>query len=350
MKIAILTSGGVDSSVALNLLAREGSHELEAFYLKIWLEEELAHLGDCPWETDLACVREICEALDIPLRVVPLQTEYLERVVGHAISELEAGRTPSPDILCNQHIKFGAFFDAIDDDFDKVATGHYARIEAQNGSSLLKRAPDPVKDQTYFLCTLSQQQLSRLLFPIGHLQKSAVRQLADEFDLPNKHRKDSQGLCFLGKIKYAEFVKFHLGEKTGFIIEKETDRRLGTHNGVWFHTIGQRQGLELGGGPWYVVAKDLAQNTLTVTHQDNLAVHECDAFTVGDINWLCRPPKTADLQLKIRHGPQLSSCRIANLDNGRLHVEMAPADPGVASGQSAVFYEGEICLGGGMIE
>ena len=241
MKIAVLISGGVDSSVALRLLKEQG-HELTAFYLKIWLEDELSYLGDCPWEEDLSYVRAVCEQAGVPLQVVSLQKEYWDHVVSYTMQEIKAGRTPNPDILCNQRIKFGMFFNHIDASFDKVATGHYAQVKEQNGIFSLHRAPDPIKDQTYFLSYLSQAQLARALFPIGHLQKEQVRQLAQQFDLPNKERKDSQGICFLGKLKFNDFIKFHVGEKPGDMIEYETGKKLGTHKGFWFHTIGQRQG------------------------------------------------------------------------------------------------------------
>ncbi|MYF18701.1 MAG: tRNA 2-thiouridine(34) synthase MnmA, partial [Gemmatimonadetes bacterium] len=164
MKIAALISGGVDSSVALNILKNEG-HDLTAFYLKVWLEDELAFLGECPWEADLKFVRAVCDQLHVPLEVISLQSEYLERVVSYALDELHAGRTPSPDIFCNQRIKFGAFFDHIDSSYEKVATGHYAQIAQSNGTYHLKRAPDPIKDQTYFLSGMYQSQVARALFP-----------------------------------------------------------------------------------------------------------------------------------------------------------------------------------------
>ena len=248
MKVAVLLSGGVDSSVALHLARRGGAQDITAFYLKIWLEDELAFLGDCPWEEDLKYARAVCEQAGVPLQVVAMQSEYQERVVSYVVRELKAGRTPSPDILCNQWIKFGLFFEKLDPSFDKVVSGHYAQVEERNGEFLLKRAPDPVKDQTYFLSRLSQAQLSRLWFPVGHLQKNEVRQLAQELHLPNRERRDSQGICFLGKIKYPEFVRFHLGEKEGAIINLDSGAQVGTHKGVWFHTVGQRKGLGLGGG------------------------------------------------------------------------------------------------------
>lgn len=350
MKVAVLLSGGVDSSVALHLARRAGARDITAFYLKIWLQEELAFLGDCPWEDDMNNVRAVCEQAGVPLEVVPLQTEYQERVVSFALAELKRGRTPSPDILCNQQIKFGLFFEKIDATFEKVVSGHYAQVEARGDRCLLKRAPDPVKDQTYFLSRLSQAQLQRLWFPIGGLTKAEVRKLAHELDLPNKDRRDSQGICFLGKIKYPEFVRFHLGEKDGDIIEIESGRRLGGHRGVWFHTIGQRQGLGLGAGPWYVVGKDLERNRLLVAHADRYRQYARQQFTVSELHWIAGPPARPDLQTKVRHSPHLEPCTVEQITDDSWQISLANQDQGIAPGQSAVFYDGEICLGCGVID
>jgi len=350
MKVAVLLSGGVDSSVALNLVQQAGSHDVTAFYLKIWLEDELAFLGDCPWEEDLKCARAVCEQIGVPLEIVSLQTEYHETIVSHVVRELKEGRTPSPDILCNQWIKFGLFFEKIDACFEKIVTGHYAQIVEVGGTYLLKRSPDPVKDQTYFLSRLSQSQLARLWFPVGHLRKEDVRALADQFDLPNRARKDSQGICFLGKIKYPEFVRFHLGEKRGDIVEIETGRKLSEHDGVWFHTVGQRKGLGMGGGPWYVVSKDLEKNRVYVSHAERYRTHARKTFTVSAVHWIGEGPKRNRLITKVRHSPHLEGCQIRSLGDTRLEVCLDAEDQGIAAGQSAVFYDGEICLGGGVIE
>lgn len=348
-KVAVLTSGGVDSSVALALLAEEGKHELHAFYLKIWLEDELAFLGSCPWEEDLAFVREICDSLRVPLEIVPLQREYYDRVVTSAVSELEAGRTPSPDVLCNRLIKFGAFVDHTGGSFEFVASGHHARVDHSGDPSHLLKGADPVKDQTYFLSQLTQAQLSRCLFPIGHLTKGEVRSKARRFGLPNKDRPDSQGICFLGRVPYDAFVEHHLGTASGVIRDADTGDELGTHRGFWFHTIGQRKGLGLSGGPWYVVGKNHETNELLVTHLDRLDDHQRDRFVIAKPHWVALPPHTDRLDLKIRHAPDTVGCTITHRDDGGIAVEMDVPETGIAPGQYAVLYEGDQCLGGGVI-
>ena len=350
MKIAVLLSGGVDSSVALNLVKQEGHRDITAFYLKIWLEDELSYLGSCPWEEDLKYARAVCEQAGVPLEVVPFQAEYQDKIVSHVIEELKAGRTPSPDILCNQRIKFGLFFDRIGPSFDRVVTGHYAQIVPKDGKHLLKRSPDAVKDQTYFLSSLNQTQLSRLWFPIGHLTKRQVRKLGQELALPNRDRKDSQGICFLGKIKYPEFIRYHLGERVGDFIEMDTGKKLAEHRGYWFYTVGQRKGIGLSGGPWYVVRKDVAANRVFVSRSDSYLSHARNQFAVGPVHWIADEPENRLLQTKVRHSPHLADCMIRPLGSKRWEVTLREKDQGVAPGQSAIFYEGDICLGGGVIE
>lgn len=349
MKIAVLLSGGVDSSVALCLLKEQG-HDLTAYYLKIWLEEELAFLGECPWEEDLQYARGVCDMLGVPLKIVNMQEEYLNTVVEYTISELKQGRTPSPDIMCNKNIKFGQFFDKIDNSFDKVASGHYAQIEMLDGKYFLKESPDAIKDQTYFLTYLNQSQLSRILFPIGQYTKSQVRELATRFALPTSGRKDSQGICFLGKIKYNDFIKFHLGEQKGEIREIESDKVIGYHKGYWFHTIGQRTGLGLSGGPWYVVNKDISNNIIYISrnNQTDKVLH--DSFIASGINWIPSIHKFTDLKVKLRHGAYKYNCRIDYIDNNKVKVQLDEPDQGISAGQFAIFYKDSFCLGGGVIE
>ncbi len=350
MKIAVLVSGGVDSSVALRLLKDEG-HELTAFYLKIWLEDELSFLGECPWEDDLSYVKAVCEQAGVLLEVVPFQKEYWERVVSYTVNEVKEGRTPNPDMLCNARIKFGAFYDFIADrGFDRVATGHYAWTEDADGKTVLRVSPDAIKDQTYFLSQLSQEQVSRALFPIGKLQKSEVRKLAERYNLSNAKRKDSQGICFLGKIPFDQFLEYHLGKRPGELIEYETGKILGEHDGFWYFTVGQRRGIKLSGGPWYVVKKDVDTNEIYLSHGLRHELLARDTFTVNAVNWIAgEKPAKKELQVKIRHGAKLYPATIEFLENGRVEVALKEKDPGVAEGQFAVFYDGVICLGGGAI-
>ncbi|PIZ73669.1 tRNA 2-thiouridine(34) synthase MnmA [Candidatus Peregrinibacteria bacterium CG_4_10_14_0_2_um_filter_43_11] len=360
MKIAVLTSGGVDSSVALRLLHEQG-YELTAFYLKIWLEDELQHLGDCPWAEDLSFVQKICSRIGVPLRIIPMQKEYWDRIVQYTIQESKAGCTPNPDVLCNQFIKFGAFYDQIDDSFEKVATGHYAQAEEKEGQFFLRKAPDPIKDQTYFLSRLNQKQLSRALFPIGHLMKSEVRALAEKYDLPNQHRKDSQGICFLGKFKYRDFLHHHLGEQKGDFVERETGKKIGEHLGYFHYTIGQRQGLNLSGGPWFVVDKDIPKNIVYISNGYEPEEVYKSEFDVEELRWIAsssEDPSTplgmtkrygdANLFVKIRHGESIHECTL-KIEGDRGHVTLKEPVHGVAAGQFAVFYNQEYCLGAGVI-
>jgi tRNA (5-methylaminomethyl-2-thiouridylate)-methyltransferase len=349
MKIAVLVSGGVDSSVALRLLKNDG-HDITAFYLKIWLEDELSYLGDCPWEQDLAYVRQVCAQAGVPLEVVSLQKEYHDQVVAYTIAQVRAGRTPSPDILCNKRIKFGAFFEKIDSSYEKIATGHYAQVTYNNGYYRLLRSPDPVKDQSYFLSHLNQQQLSRLLFPIGHLEKPQVRILAQEYDLPNKDRKDSQGICFLGKLKFRDFIKHYVGEKTGSMIEVETGAVVGHHTGYWFYTIGQRQGIGLSGGPWYVVSKDTQRNIVYISRNYYDADKSRDSLVIEECNWIGEVPCKTDYMVKVRHGAHMYNATVRIQNNNEAHIVLSEHDQGIAPGQFAVIYDGMECLGSGTIK
>ena len=348
MKIAVLLSGGVDSSVALRLLKDEG-HELTAFYLKIWLQDEFSFLGECPWEEDLKYARSVCDQVNVPLEVIPLQTEYWDNVVTYTINEIKEGRTPNPDIFCNSLIKFGEFYEKIDSSFEKVASGHYANVEKSNGKYFLRTSPDPVKDQTYFLAYLTQQQLSRALFPIGRFKKAEIRKLAEKYYLPTMARRDSQGICFLGQIKFKEFIKHHLGEIEGDIVDIDSGKFLGKHPGYYYYTIGQRSGLKLGGGPWFVVRKDVGKNIIYIS-RENKAERERYEFYVGKFNWIFgKKPDKNNLKVKIRHGVKMHDCMVAWLHDDILNVKLSDSDAGIAPGQFAVFYDDDVCLGGGVI-
>jgi tRNA-5-taurinomethyluridine 2-sulfurtransferase len=393
---ALLLSGGVDSSVALHLLLQQG-YNVTAFYLKIWLEDELAHLGTCPWEDDVDMCQQVCQQAGVPLEIVSLQSQYHRRVMKHTLEEAAHGRTPNPDILCNSRIKFGTFLELLEKDypfFDVIASGHYAQVKYNDQTQRyqLFRAPDPVKDQSYFLCALTQRQLSKLTFPIGHLEKSKVRELAqDVFQLPNRHRADSQGLCFLGKLKFNDFLQANLGSRPGDIVNALTGESLGRHAGVWYHTVGQRKGLgpylhplATSQGPWYVVAKDPARDIVYASNQyDQVDFEQARSeFHVEEIHWMEGEPPTcftlkADdsmnhsykpvrLQMKIRHGPRLvggtlelsgigqldndNGSKIQNQVNSEGRIRLDGKDGGLAPGQYVVFYSDNAeCLGGGII-
>ena len=348
MKIAVLLSGGVDSSVALRLLKDKG-HQVTAFYLKIWLQDEFSFLGECPWEEDLKYARGVCEQAKVSLEVIPLQTEYWDNVVSYTIEEIKEGRTPNPDIFCNSLIKFGEFYEKIDNSFEKVASGHYARVVKLDRKYFLMTSPDPIKDQTYFLAYLTQQQLSRAFFPIGNFQKTEIRQLAEKYNLPTMARRDSQGICFLGQIKFDEFIKHHLGEIKGDIVDIDSSKVLGKHPGYYYYTIGQRSGLRLGGGPWFVVKKDIKNNVVYVSRKNRIE-QEKYQFNVGKINWIvATKPDKEDLEVKIRHGAHKYECKIAWIDDSTMNVKLNKPDRGIAPGQFAVFYDEDICLGGGVI-
>jgi len=355
MKAALLLSGGVDSSVALQLTLKETDWDITAYYLKIWLEDDLSSLGNCPWEEDLAYARAVCEQAGVPLKVLSLQREYFDRVVSYAVSELKKGHTPSPDIFCNEQIKFGAFFEKVSEEYDRVITGHYARLfSTAEGEVKMLRGVDPVKDQSYFLAHLHPHQLQKISFPLGHLQKAQVRELAEEWDLPNKNRKDSQGICFLGKIKYPEFVKHYLGEDPGEMVDAQSGKILGEHRGLWFYTIGQRSGLGLGGGPWYVSAKDIPGNRLILTHGDRQEEALRWEFSIAELSWI-KGTAPANMEsdrflLKLRHGPKLIPGRFIPSSTGKsIRVKMEEGDRGIAAGQFCVIYKEEECLGCGTI-
>lgn len=349
MKIAVLLSGGVDSSVALALLNQQG-HDLTAFYLKIWLEDELSYLGNCPWQEDLDYAQKTCDQLNVKLQVISLQKEYHDKIVSYTISEVAAGRTPSPDILCNQVIKFGCFLDKIDKSFKKIASGHYAQVAQVGEKFVLKKAKDSFKDQTYFLSRMSQNQLSKVLFPVGHLLKSEVRELANKFDLPTKNRKDSQGICFLGKIKFSDFIRHHLKDLSGDLIEFETGKIVGKHEGFWYYTIGQRKGLGLSGGPWFVVKKDVVQNIVYISKNYYSEEKMRDTFDVTDFHWISGVrPTQSEFDIKLRHGETLYHGQIDFTEKNVGRVKIQGCDQGLAPGQFAVFYDRDICLGSAVI-
>jgi tRNA-specific 2-thiouridylase len=351
MKIASLVSGGVDSSVTIPLLKQQG-YDPHIFYIKIGMEDEPSFV-DCPAEEDIEITTWIAKKYGCKFDIVDLQKEYWDTVVKYTIDSVKQGLTPNPDIMCNLLIKFGAFNDKYGHEFDKISTGHYATTYNNSEGVFLSTAADRVKDQTYFLGQITYAQLRKVMFPVGGLQKKEVRRLAAEMKLPSAHRPDSQGICFLGKINYSDFIKKHVGEKPGEIIELETGRVLGEHRGFWFHTIGQRRGLRLGGGPWFVVKKDVAKNIIYVSNGYDPVSQYDDEIWLENLHVL-NPnhdySTLSEIKFKIRHQPEFTGGRLVTDERGiRIvsHVKIS----GIAPGQFAVIYDtGEkTCIGSGMI-
>ncbi len=354
MRIAMLISGGVDSAVALHRLIEQG-HDVELFYIRIGLDTDE---GDCSAEEDIEMCNLIAARYGLRLNVVSLHNEYWENVMEYALRTVRAGLTPNPDVMCNKMIKFGFFEQRWGYEFDRTATGHYCtRVEGSDGLVYLGTAPDPVKDQTDFLAQISYDQLTHLMFPIGDIMKSEVREIARRENLPNAWRRDSQGICFLGKINYNDFIRRHLGEKCGPIIEIETGRKLGEHKGYWFHTIGQRKGLGLSGGPWYVVGKNVTDNAVYVSGGYDTERQYGRKLHLAEAHWITKNPfagnsgKPLTISFKNRHTPEFIDGRLIDLGNGEMMVESAEKVQGIAPGQFAVVYtpDHKICLGSGII-
>lgn len=352
MKIAVLISGGVDSAVVVHRLKEEG-HDLHLFYIRIGLDNGE---GDCSAEEDIEMCRFIARKYGCPFDVVSLHEEYWENVMEYALRTVRMGLTPNPDIMCNKIIKFGYFEQRWGHEFDKTATGHYATVADEGGRLYLATAVDPIKDQTDFLARISYEQLSHLMFPIGSMPKSKVREIAVNVKMPNAFRKDSQGICFLGKINYNDFIKRHLGVKKGAIIELETGRKLGEHNGFWFHTIGQRKGLGLSGGPWYVVKKNVHDNVVYVSQgydtekQYGNTVHLDEMHFISGPQWDDQCDKVK-ITFKNRHMPEFIPGEITRLGEREYVIESPRRIQGIAPGQFAVIYDerSRLCFGSGII-
>lgn len=356
MRIAVLVSGGVDSAVVVDKLYKEG-HDLTLFYIRIGMDNDQ---GDCSAEEDIEMCNLIARKYGLPLNIVSLHEEYWDHVMAYTLRTVKEGLTPHPDMMCNKIIKFGFFEERWGKDFDKTATGHYASIKEKDGRYYLATAADPVKDQTDFLAQISYDQLSHLLFPLGDLPKSEVRRLAAEAALPNAVRKDSQGICFLGKIDYNEFLERQLGTKTGPVIEIETGKKIGTHKGYWFYTIGQRKGLGLGGGPWYVVRKNVRDNVVYVSNGYDTRAQYGRVIPVEEIHWISSDPFDSieeagvdhiSVAFKTRHSPDFYTGRVKRNPEGGYTVESDCDVQGIAPGQFAIIYspDRELCLGSGMI-
>ena len=348
-RVVLAISGGVDSAVAAVLLQRAG-YDVHALFMRNWDEDED---GYCTAAADLQDARRVCDDLGIPLHAVTFAAEYRDRVFQHFLDELAAGRTPNPDVACNREIKFGVCYEhAMRLGADWFATGHYARM--QDGRLL--RGIDPGKDQTYFLHTVPGAMLARTLFPIGGLPKDEVRRIAHEQALPVHDKRDSTGICFIGERPFAEFLAQYLPAQPG-PIETPDGKRLGTHRGLMYYTLGQRQGLEVGGvrgadeKPWYVAAKDLRRNALVVVQQHDHPLLLCNEFMTEPAHWTAGAPLAARFRctVKTRYRQADQACEVRVLPDGRCGVRTDVAQRAVTPGQSAVFYLGDECLGGAVI-
>lgn len=347
-------SGGVDSSVAALLLQEQG-YRVEGLFMKNWDEDDGTEY--CTAQADLADAQAVCDQLGIPLHSANFAAEYWDQVFEHFLEEYRAGRTPNPDILCNREIKFKAFLDyALLLGADYIATGHYARTRTTGNVTQLLRGLDPQKDQSYFLHAVAATQLERTLFPIGELDKTVVRTLAAQHGFVTHDKKDSTGICFIGERRFKDFLQRYLPAQPG-PIESIDGHVLGTHGGLMYHTIGQRQGLGIGGvqgaddAPWYVVDKDLARNTLVVAQGSSHPSLFHDTLTVSHVYWVDGqgPALPATLTAKIRYRQGDQACRLERSSQG-FQVRFQQPQRAVTPGQSVVFYDGEICLGGGIIE
>lgn len=354
MNIAVLVSGGVDSSVVVHQLVESG-YKPDLFYIRIGMEDENGYMG-CTAEEDIEIVSFIAKKYGLRFETVSLQKEYWDTVVAYTLRTVREGLTPNPDVMCNRLIKFGAFIDRWGKEYDKIATGHYATNITENGKEWLGTAVDPVKDQTDFLAQISYSQLQKALFPLGSMPKSEVRDIAERAALPSAKRKDSQGICFLGKINYNDFIKKYLGEKDGLIVEQESGKILGHHNGFWFHTIGQRKGLRLSGGPWYVVGKNADENIVYVSQGYDTEKQYGTQIPLEGIHfitenpWVNLPDSGVDITFKIRHTPEFTKGRLTKCGEGYLINSEKPIQ-GIAPGQYGVLYTADkrICLGSGII-
>ena len=362
-KVFVAMSGGVDSSVAALLLKNQG-YDVTGVFMKNWADPA----WPCPWEEERRDAMRVCAKLEIPFETFDFTKEYKVKVVDYMIREYSSGRTPNPDVMCNREIKFGLFLDkALEMGADLIATGHYVRVairdKRQDTSKnqiishvacrmSLMRARDLNKDQSYFLWTLRQNQISKCLFPIGEIEsKAKVREIASEANLPTAAKKDSQGICFMGPVDVQEFIKPFVKSSVGDIVTT-AGIKIGAHNGLDFYTIGQRKGIGIGGtGPYYVARKDYKSNTLVVAPVSDRTALESKSVLVLDISFIGDEPKApVDIQASIRYRNNPTPAVLSKLENGMWKVDFEKPVRAAAPGQSVVFYNGEELLGGGIIE
>ena len=354
-RIVVGLSGGVDSAVTAWLLKQQG-HEVVGVFMKNWEADDLEE--NCPIAQDYQDVLAIGEVLGIEIQLVNFSREYQERVFAYFLAEYRAGRTPNPDVLCNAEIKFKAFLEhAINLQADYIATGHYARLAGEPGRRQLFKAADRNKDQTYFLYRLSQRQIARAMFPLGALTKPQVRELARQAKLPVAEKKDSTGICFIGERPFREFLQRYLPTQPGDMVTPEA-RVVGRHVGLMFYTLGQRKGLGIGGlrdalpdVPWFVAGKDLEKNQLIVVQGHDHPLLLSASLEAFDLNWIGPPPLAGgSYAAKTRYRQEDAACVVEAIEADRLRLRFDAPQWAVTPGQSVVVYDGEVCLGGGVIQ
>ncbi len=362
-RIVVGLSGGVDSAVTAHLLQQQG-HEVVGIFMKNWEDDDDS--AYCSSNVDFVDAAAVADVLGIEIEHVNFAADYKDRVFAEFLREYQAGRTPNPDVLCNAEIKFKAFLDhAMRLGAEKIATGHYARVRFDHASQKhqLLKGLDPAKDQSYFLHRLNQAQLSKTLFPVGELHKTEVRRIADEIALPNAKKKDSTGICFIGERPFREFLNRYISHAPG-AIQDERGRTVGRHQGLSFYTLGQRQGLGIGGlkdkgaqrgggehAPWFVARKDLEKNVLRVVQGHDHPWLLSHRLVADDTSWVAGVPPAPSpaLAAKTRYRQTDAACAFAEAGDGRFSLDFPQAQWAVTPGQSAVLYDGEVCLGGGVI-
>lgn len=376
MRVYVGMSGGVDSSLTAALLLEQG-YDVTGVYMKNWTQD-LPGMK-CPWADDLADAKRVAVQLGIDFKVFDFESEYKHKVVDYMIDEYKAGRTPNPDIMCNQEVKFKLFLEtALEDGADMIATGHYARVDHQGlvgpadgptpssdflsetsevgvapstvtHASALRQAVDTNKDQTYFLYRVTGEALSKTLFPLGEFTKPQVREMAKERGLYTAGKKDSQGICFVGKVGIRDFLSQYVQQTPGEIIDKKSGKVLGHHDGAIFYTLGQRHGLDLGGGlPYYVVGKDMDKNQVYITTDLNDMSLWKNSVQLSSMHWINDKPTEGEYDIRVRHRAPLVKAKL-RYDNNDVLLELDNAERAVAAGQSVVIYQGDVCLGGGII-
>lgn len=355
-RVIVGMSGGVDSSVSALLLLQQG-YQVEGLFMKNWEEDDNTEY--CTAKEDYADAQAVCDKLGIKLHAANFAAEYWDHVFEHFLAEYKAGRTPNPDILCNREIKFKAFLDyARLLGADYIATGHYVRRgQDTNGQALLLRGLDNNKDQSYFLHAVGHREIGLTFFPVGELEKPEVRRLAEAHDLVTARKKDSTGICFIGERRFSDFLKRYLPAQPGDMVTDKNEL-IGQHAGLMYYTLGQRQGLGIGGvkgypeAPWFVAGKDLENNRLIVVQGEDHPLLFTDGLICAAPDWVANQPPASQFSCtaKVRYRQSDQQCEVEVLDDGRCRVVFAEPQRAVTPGQSVVFYQDEICLGGGVIE